>query len=116
MEEEKEYKMTAADKADLKEMIHGAVDGRFDLIEYKLGEIEKQTIKTNGRVNRLEEKELLHAANCPQAARISEIEDVQKKNLAVRKWLMVVIGIISTLAGVAWIVIEIISKLSAAAQ
>jgi hypothetical protein len=105
--------MTKEDKEELKEMIHNIFDGRFTLIEYKLDAIQEQTTKTNGRVTLLEKQELLHIPNCPQGARITEIEDTQKKNLAIKKWLIVTVGLASTLAGLAWVILQIITKLTA---
>ena len=106
--------MTAQDREAINEMMINAINGlggRFDLIEYKLNEIKEQTTKTNGRVTKLEEKELLHVVNCPQNVRLEKIEDTQKGTTVINKWLVRVVAIAASLVGMTWALIQIITKL-----
>ena len=62
--------------------VYAQMDANFDLIHEKLKNIEDQTKKTNGRVNKLEDEveiiklnEKDHLINCPQTYKIERIED-----------------------------------------
>lgn len=102
--------MTKEDKQEIREMMEDVVGGRFDLIDYKLTKIEDQTTRTNGRVTKLESQELLHVQNCPQTVRIEKLEDNQKGNATINKWLLRGLAVISSIIGIGWIIIEIVDK------
>ena len=51
------------------------MDAEFEMLNTKLESIEKQTIKTNGRVNKLEDKNEVHLINCPNTGKIKIMDD-----------------------------------------
>lgn len=87
MTDSKDYRMFLDERF---EGLSHLFNAHFDAVHDKLDAIEKQTIKTNGRVTVLEgkvdtvEKDLLtHPINCNQAKEISKIsKDVEKLKTA----------------------------------
>lgn len=102
--------MTPKDKLELKELLQQhaenisvAANAKFEIIDFKLDAITQQTTKTNGRVNRLEERETTHIANCPLAPKVRALEDsnlatISKKNLVVSALGMVLV-LVSIMVG-----------------
>ena len=106
--------MTAQDREAFKEMVEVALtslDGKFEMITYKLNEIKEQTTKTNGRVTKLEEKELLHVVNCPQSARLDKLEKTDVGNASVNKWLLRVLAVSGSLVAIGWAIVQIVDKI-----
>jgi len=92
--------MTAQEKNDMRSMFQDMLeisitkhDEQYKLIDYKLDQITLQTTKTNGRVNKLEEKELTHIITCPQNEKIRVLEDNALTNKSIRKWIVASITI-----------------------
>ena len=86
--------MTQQDRTEIKELIAehlenvtAKTDSKFEIIVYKLDMVIEQTTKTNGRVNKLEEKEMMHVVNCPQTIKIRELEDNQLSTKSIKTWL-----------------------------
>ena len=81
--------MEKEDRTEVKEMLHDILSGyqalnesAFAVISSHLETIKEQTIKTNSRVNKsedrlnaLEVKEASHIVTCPQAAKIDKIKE-----------------------------------------
>lgn len=112
--------MTKEDKEFLNSILetHSArIDGKFDVINNKLDNIEKQTTKTNGRVSKLEEnvqvlniKDQNHIMYCPQQNRIKTLEDEQISSKSIKKFFYAGVGIIVGLGGLILAIIEIVLK------
>lgn len=91
-------------KTTIQEIIKGYLvqeDSKFEIINYKLDQINAQTTKTNGRVNKLEESNLTHQFTCPLNAKVRTLEDAQLSKKAINNMLIKAIGIsvsITTLA------------------
>ena len=110
--------MTKQDKDEIREMLgdvlaahNEKIDGKFNLINEKLERIEAQTTKTNGRVNKLEDKteqlkinDIEHIINCPLVSRVKTIEETEQ----FKKGELRMITILSTVtASIAAIIISI---------
>lgn len=100
----KDRTMTQQDKEEIKELLNSCIliansehTAKFQVIDYKLDTILQQTTKTNGRVNKLEEKELTHVINCPLQAKVRLLEDNQLTSRAIKKWIVAGIGIASVI-------------------
>ena len=81
------------------------INGKFNVINEILERIEVQTTKTNGRVNKLEEKAIIlelndvkHLSECPHAARIQSLENTENRKNGVYKFLAVAFGVCTALA------------------
>ncbi|HWR94502.1 MAG TPA: hypothetical protein VN192_04810 [Flavobacterium sp.] len=114
--------MTENDRNIIEKMLSKAIEshsenvglllgGKFDVIKVQLDAIEKQTTKTNGRVNVIEsEIQTLkqvnsnHVNNCPNTAKITNLEQMEISRKAVKifawsQWLVaaVIVGTIISL-------------------
>ena len=76
--------MTKLDKDEIKEMLNDVITLHTEPIKIELGHIKEQVLKTNGRVNKLEEKtealnikDIEHFIKCPVVSRVKELEDNQ---------------------------------------
>lgn len=109
--------MTKEDKDEIREIMESYIatvtaqnDSKFDMINLKLDLIKEQTTKTNGRVNKLEEKEQNHITNCPNINKIRTLEDNQLTVKAIRKWVLVAMGVTATVISMVGGIIAIILK------
>lgn len=109
MTEDEDYKKLLDEKFN---GVHTSINLQFDGIKNQLNNIEKQTTRTNGRVNKLEESVIelqlsnaKHVYNCPQNNRFDKLEKAledykteNNKNLTeysfVKKYPKISIGII----------------------
>jgi len=83
------------------------VNAHFHNVDDRLGKIETQTTKTNGRVTDLEKKELTHIIDCPQAPKIRILEDNQLSNKSVKKWIITSVGVAASITGIVFIFLKI---------
>lgn len=81
------------------------INGKFDVINEKLDNIEVQTKRTNGRVTKLEEKtsvleinDLTHINECPNVARIQRLENTDLEKKSIFRFITVVFGVCATVA------------------
>lgn len=122
--------MNSEDKAELREMLNNIMavhsektTGEFNVIKVELAAIKEQTTKTNGRVNKLEDKievkisdkiiaidsrietlktnDIEHILHCPHTARIQELENQQLSRKTVRNFVLVLIASLSTILTIA---------------
>jgi len=114
--------MTDNDREIIEKMLYKAIEshsenvglllgGKFDVINVKLDAIEKQTTKTNGRVNVIEmdiqglkDANKVHVVSCPNTAKITTLEQMEFGRKAVKtfawsQWLVaaVIVGTIISL-------------------
>src|SRR3972149_11434315 len=80
------------------------VHDKLDNLDQKTGRVEKQTIKTNGRVTQLEIDSANHVINCPVAPKIDKIEEDLMEYRMAKKYPKIMIGIIVifVLLGIYW--------------
>ena len=103
-----------------------AINGKIDVINVKVNSIEIQTTKTNGRVTKLEDKvenienkialkieniddridvlrtnDVEHILHCPNVSKIQKLEEQQISRKSVINFLLLEIGVISTILGIA---------------
>lgn len=93
--------MTKQDQELIKEMLNDVVKLHLDPIKIEISYIKEQVTRTNGRVNKLEEKaetlalnDVEHVINCPMISRVKELENTDNN----RKGQIKMVGIISTVA------------------
>ena len=79
------------------------INSKFDLVHLELKQIKEQVVKTNGRVNKLEEKteqlkinDIDHIVHCPNVSKIQALENKQAENAGIKKFIISSI----TIAGV----------------
>lgn len=100
-------------------------DAKFDIINNKLDAITEQTKKTNGRVNKLEDRlqviddgiydkledveskintlknnDMEHILHCPLSSKVKELEDQQISSKTMKKVIIGGITIIATIVGI----------------
>ena len=99
--------MTKEERAEMKELFEDLLqitttkhDEQYKMIDYKLDLIKEQTTKTNGRVLKLENKELVHISLCPLNEKVRTIEDNQLSSKSVQKWVVGSITITSIIVTV----------------
>ena len=87
--------MTAQEKKEMKELFQDMLEvvntkhnAEYEMINYKLDQITAQVLKTNGRVTKLEEKELVHISTCPLNDKVRVLEDNQLTNKSVKNWVV----------------------------
>jgi len=120
--------MNQKDRAEIRNMLIDAMrthsenvelilKGKFDVIEIKLDNIEKQTTKTNGRVSaneieiqKLKETNIGHVLNCPNTQKIIHIEQMEAGRKAVSSFSWKQIGLIGVVAGLILSLLTLILK------
>jgi len=80
---------------------------QFNIIDYKLDAIEKQTTQTNGRLvtaeeklRKLEKSENEHLLMCPQAERVRKLEDQALSNKVIKGFIVKTVIITSAVMSI----------------
>lgn len=109
--------MTKEDKDGIKEILHDYIkgivaqqDAKFDIIDFKLDAIKEQTTKTNGRVTKLEEKEVLHIKECPMRPKVEALEKESNVRFGIKHFVITGIAIIATVIGAVYSTIKIVES------
>jgi hypothetical protein len=116
--------MTPSDRTELKELLSDHLIGfraeqkanydmlkfQLDTIENTVSEIRLQTIKTNGRVNELEKREIGHFQTCPNSIALKKVQQEQESSKAIKRYLIVASTIVAGLGLIVLGIIEIIHK------
>lgn len=114
--------MTQSDRAEIRQMLTDVLQGTINQIEGKLEVIhvdlkftKNQTVRTNGRVNELENevgrikmREIQHVAACPNTARLKSLEDKEISRKAVVKFLALASAVGGGVAGLVVSIMQLI--------
>lgn len=95
------------------------MNAQFINVQGKLEDIEKQTIKTNGRVSKLEDMSNIHTnminqydLKCPQETRLRLLEDNTLTAKVVKKWITNSVAVTSAIMGIIWIIFKLINNVA----
>jgi len=104
--------MTSAERQLIDEKFNGLaklVNTQFTNMHERLDKIEKQTTKTNERVNELEKANLTHVTNCPNSVKIRALEDNQLTTTTARKLIIISITLTASVVSVLWVLFQYIN-------
>ena len=113
--------MTKDDRSEIREMFSDIIgthsekmNGEFKLIRQELVTIKEQTIKTNGRVNALEEEaeklrkaDLEHSLKCPNVGRIIALEKSEFSRKAIIMFIIKALSVAVLIAGLVFGYLEL---------
>lgn len=116
--------MTKGEREDFREMLSDIlaghtqnIEGKFNVINTQLDQIKEQTTKTNGRVNKLEEKvqtlekrDLEHVINCPIAERVKMLETDNTGTKSIKHFVIQSIIIAGIIGGILFGIFEILNR------
>jgi hypothetical protein len=114
--------MTYNDKEEIKEMLSTIIstysaktDGKFDLIKLELQVIKEQTTKTNGRVNKMEDKVEVLERDFEKDiniihGKIRYLDNQETSSKAIKRFIYMSIITISTVIGIVIAIFQMVHK------